>query len=102
MRTNRLTPTRNGRVVVRPPRRRPPRNMSATKEKGGPAEGRPIPNCVVIRGDLWRQSDFYCEVWTESRSIAGVVEDDCRELAVSLYPAGGFSSLTLAYQSAET
>ena len=54
------------------------------------------------RADLWHQSDFYCEVWTESRSIAGVIEDDCREMAVSLYPAGGFSSITLAYQSAET
>ncbi len=53
------------------------------------------------RADLWQHSDFYCEVWTESRSIAGVIEDDCRELAVSLYPAGGFSSITLAYQSAE-
>jgi hypothetical protein len=54
------------------------------------------------RADLWQQSDFYCEVWTESRSIAGVIEADCRELAVSLYPAGGFSSITLAYQSAES
>jgi hypothetical protein len=54
------------------------------------------------RADLWLQADYYCEVWTESRSIAGVIEDDCRELAVSLYPAGGFSSITLAYQSAET
>ena len=56
----------------------------------------------LYRADLWRQSNYYCEVWTESRSIAGVIEDECRELAVSLYPAGGFSSLTLAYQSAET
>ena len=54
------------------------------------------------RADLWQQATTYCEVWTESRSIAGVIEDDCRELAVSLYPAGGFSSITLAYQSAET
>jgi hypothetical protein len=54
------------------------------------------------RADLWRDADYYCEVWTESRSIAGVIESDCRELAVSLYPAGGFSSITLAYQSAET
>ncbi len=56
---------------------------------------------VHYRADLWQHADFYCEVWTESRSIAGVIEDDCRELAVSLYPAGGFSSITLAYQSAE-
>lgn len=53
------------------------------------------------RADLWQQSECYCEVWTESRSLAGVIEDDCHELAVSLYPAGGFSSITLAYQSAE-
>lgn len=54
------------------------------------------------RADLWQMSDYYCEVWTESRSIAGVIEDDCKELAVSLYPAGGFSSITLAYQAAGT
>ena len=50
---------------------------------------------------MWQHSDYYCEVWCESRSIAGVIENDCEELAVSLYPAGGFSSMTLAYQSAE-
>jgi hypothetical protein len=55
----------------------------------------------LYRADLWSRNDTYCEVWTESRSIAGVVEDDCRELAVPLYPAGGFSSITLAYQAAE-
>jgi hypothetical protein len=53
------------------------------------------------RADLWQRSNWYCEVWTESRSIAGVVQDDCEEMAVSLYPAGGFSSITLAYDAAE-
>ena len=52
------------------------------------------------RGDLWRQSEHYVEVWCESRSIAGTIEDTCEELAVSLYPAGGFTSLTLAFESA--
>lgn len=56
----------------------------------------------LYRADLWQQSDFYCEVWTESRSIAGVIQDDCEELAVSLYPCGGFSSISLAYQAAES
>lgn len=55
----------------------------------------------LYRADLWQQSHFYCEVWVESRSIAGVVQDDCKELAVSLYPAGGFSSITLAYDAAQ-
>lgn len=56
----------------------------------------------LYRADLWRDAEFYCEVWTESRSIAGVVQNDCEALAVSLYPAGGFTSLTLAFQAAET
>jgi hypothetical protein len=54
----------------------------------------------MYRGDLWINADYYCEVWCESRSIAGVVEDDCDKLAVSLYPTGGFSSATLAYEAA--
>lgn len=53
------------------------------------------------RGDLWMEAGAYVEVWCESRSIAGVIQDVCEELAVSLYPAGGFTSLTLAFQSAE-
>ncbi len=54
----------------------------------------------LYRADLWATSDVYCEVWAESRSIAGVIEATCKELAVSLYPAGGFTSLTLAYEAA--
>jgi hypothetical protein len=53
------------------------------------------------RADLWQQAEVYCEVWTESRSIAGVVQEDCEELAVSLYPAGGFSSISLAHSAAQ-
>ena len=55
----------------------------------------------LYRADLWQNADTYVEVWAESRSIAGVIEDDCHDLAVSLYPAGGFTSLTLAYEAAQ-
>lgn len=55
----------------------------------------------LYRGDLWAQCNKYVEVWCESRSIAGVIQDTCRELAVSLYPCGGFSSITLAYEAAQ-
>jgi hypothetical protein len=55
----------------------------------------------LYRADLWATSDDYCEVWTESRSIAGTIQRECEELAVPLYPCGGFSSDTLAYQAAE-
>ena len=56
----------------------------------------------LYRADLWAQSQYYVEVWTESRSLASVIQDDCEELAVSLYPAGGFSSISLAYQAADS
>ena len=35
------------------------------------------------------------------RSIASVIQRDCDELAVSLYPCGGFSSISFIYQAAE-
>lgn len=54
----------------------------------------------LYRADLWCESRYYLEVWVESRSIAGVIQDLCKELAVSLYPAGGFSSISLAYEAA--
>jgi len=53
------------------------------------------------RQDLWRDSDHYVEVWTESRSIAGTLLDTCQDLAVSLYPCGGFPSMSQAYQAAD-
>ena len=45
----------------------------------------------LYRADAWRDADAYVEVWCESRSIASVVQGDCQELGVSLYPSGGFS-----------
>ena len=53
------------------------------------------------RADAWRHARAYVEVWCESRSIAAVVQRDCEELGVSLYPSGGFASLTLLYEAAE-
>ena len=55
----------------------------------------------LYRADLWCQTSRYVEVWCESRSLAAVIQSVCSELAVSLYPAGGFSSWSFTYQSAE-
>jgi hypothetical protein len=54
----------------------------------------------LYRADLWRGADCRCEVWVESRSIASVVLDDCQELAVPLYPCGGFSSVSFVHEAA--
>jgi hypothetical protein len=53
------------------------------------------------RADLWAQANCRCEVWVESRSIAGVIHDVCRDLCVSLYPAAGFASLSFIHSAAE-
>ena len=55
----------------------------------------------MYRGQLWGPDLPRVEVWTESRSLAGVLQTTCRELAVSLYPCGGFSSATLCYDAAQ-
>ena len=55
----------------------------------------------LYRGQLWTPDEPLVEVWVESRSIAGVLQADCRRLAVSLYPAGGFASVSLVYEAAQ-
>lgn len=55
----------------------------------------------LYRADLWADAECRCEVWCESRSIAGVILADCQELAVALYPCGGFTSITFAHDAAE-
>ncbi len=56
----------------------------------------------LYRADLWRDADVKCEVWAESRSIASVMLTDCKELAVDLYPCGGFSSLSFVHAAAQS
>ena len=55
----------------------------------------------LYRADLWRDANSRCEVWAESRSIASVMLADCKELAVDLYPCGGFSSLSFVHAAAQ-
>ena len=53
------------------------------------------------RYNLWADVDVHVEVWVESRSLAGVLQPVCNDTAVSLYPPGGFSSITLTYEAGE-
>lgn len=54
----------------------------------------------LYRSDLWAGADHYVEVWVESRSIASVIQLDCEELAVSLYPCAGFASISFVHDAA--
>lgn len=55
----------------------------------------------AYRFDLWREAACEVEVWCESRSIAGMLRAECERLAVSLYPCGGFTSKTFAWEAAQ-
>ena len=54
----------------------------------------------LYRADVWRGAATHCEIWCESRSIAGVLEADCRETATSLFPTAGFASDSLIFEAA--
>ena len=54
----------------------------------------------AYRAQLWTEDLPHVEVWTESRSLAGVLQSTCEDLAVSIYPSGGFASATLPYEAA--
>ena len=43
----------------------------------------------IYRRDYWDSTDTLVEVWCESRSLAGVLGQVCREYVVPLFPAGG-------------
>ena len=52
------------------------------------------------RLDEWEHAETHVEVWCESRSLAGVIQQTCEALGVSLFPCGGFSSDTFIYEAA--
>ena len=54
----------------------------------------------AFRTDPWKDAGCYVEVWCESRSIAGVLVAECASRVVSLYPSGGFTSLSLPFEAA--
>ena len=54
----------------------------------------------LYRRDYWDSTDLLVEVWCESRSLAGVLGQVCREYVVPLFPSSGFSSLSFTYQAA--
>lgn len=55
----------------------------------------------LYRRDIWKQCEHHVEIWCESRSIAGVINNVAFEYRVPLYPTSGFSSLTLAFEAAK-
>lgn len=55
----------------------------------------------TYRRALWDEADVYVEIWCESDSIAGVIDDVTAEYDVPLNVCRGFSSLGPLYRAAE-
>jgi hypothetical protein len=55
----------------------------------------------AYRRDLWASQRAHVEVWCESDSIAGVINDVTRPLGVGLYVCRGQSSKTYVYEAAQ-
>lgn len=53
------------------------------------------------RRDIWARQPVYVEAWCDSRSIAGIIQEETRRYAVPLYPSGGFASLSLVHEAAQ-
>ena len=53
------------------------------------------------RRDLWQGQDVQVQVWVEKKALIGVLWPICREFGVPLYPCGGYSSITFAYEAAQ-
>jgi len=51
--------------------------------------------------DIWKDSIYHVEVWAESLSIAGVLEDVCSKYSVDLFPSKGLSSDTFIYEASQ-
>lgn len=54
------------------------------------------------RRDLWAQQPLHVEVWCESDSIAGVIDDITYPLGVALFPCRGHTSKTLVREAVQS
>lgn len=52
------------------------------------------------RRDLWAGQPVHVEVWLEKRSLVSQLAPVCSEFGVKLYPCGGYSSISFAYEAA--
>lgn len=52
------------------------------------------------RRDLWAEQNAHVEIWLEKRSLVSQLLPICDEFGVRLYPCGGYSSISFAYEAA--
>jgi len=52
------------------------------------------------RRDLWAEQHVHVEVWLEKRALVGQLYPICNEFGVKLYPCGGYTSISFAFEAA--
>jgi hypothetical protein len=51
------------------------------------------------REDIWRDQNYYCEVWLEKDALIGVAERACAEYRVPFFACRGYNSQTSLYDA---
>lgn len=51
--------------------------------------------------DIWRDQDYYPEVWIEKDALLGVIEDVCNELRLPYFACRGYPSSSELYRAAK-
>jgi hypothetical protein len=52
------------------------------------------------RRDLWETQNAHVEIWLEKRALVNQILPICQEYGVKLFPCGGYSSISFAYEAA--
>lgn len=52
------------------------------------------------RRDLWATQTSHVEIWLEKRALVSQLTPVCSEYGVKLFPCGGYSSISFAYEAA--
>jgi hypothetical protein len=56
---------------------------------------------AYYRRDIWRSQGAHIEIWLEKRALISQIWPICNEYGVTLFPCGGYSSISFAYEAAE-
>jgi hypothetical protein len=55
----------------------------------------------LYRRNLWQSVNAHVEIWLEKRSLVGQLWPVCSQYGVTLFPCGGYSSISFAYEAAD-
>lgn len=54
------------------------------------------------RRNIWSRRDAHVEIWLEKRALVSQILPICQEYGVTLFPCGGYSSISFAYEATQS